>query len=73
MKRRLLWILTLAMPLLLAWIVVIGELNRVADRSGGVVARMVASRVDETPFSAPMLTLSDDLLESHPAPSGAGA
>ncbi|HEX9491849.1 MAG TPA: hypothetical protein VGA33_01170 [Thermoanaerobaculia bacterium] len=72
MKRRLLWILTLAMPLLLAWIVVIGELNRVADRSGGVVARMVASRVDETPFSAPMLTLSDDLLQSRPAPSHAG-
>src|SRR6266851_4268274 len=72
-SRRPMWILTLAMPLLLAWIVVIGELNRAADRSSGVVARMIASRVDETPFSAPMLTLSDDLLESHPAPSGAGA
>src|SRR5713226_7197173 len=64
-SRYLLRILTLAMPLLLGWIVVVGELNRVADRSPGVHASMIASRVDETAFTAPRLEFSDELLESH--------
>lgn len=68
--RRLLLVLTLAMPLLLGWIVVLGELNQALDRSPAVHARMFADRVDETPFTAPMLSLRDTLLDSQPVSSG---
>ncbi|HYM62255.1 MAG TPA: hypothetical protein VEZ11_15335, partial [Thermoanaerobaculia bacterium] len=68
--RRLLWALTLAIPLLLAWIVVAGEINRHADRSAGVHVLVKADRVDETAFSAPRLTMHDPLLESRPVESG---
>lgn len=70
MKSKGLILLTAAMPLLLAWVVVIGEINRLADSSPPVHVRMKAERIHETAFTAPMLTLQHDFRGPAGVPPG---